>query len=246
MTYIYRLRTGEVGRTFAQVNFTIFVNFPSAASPSPPPPKPAPHWRTRPNGSPQVATGDCVPTLTFVAEQLAAEPERSDVVHDLLAHLAEQMITLNQQKGDEMRGFLAWLERETGAKIDDLTGKSQLQNYLGDYQKGEAPLAFDGDSWRSCEEQPQAGCRSGQARVPGAAQGGVRRQPGRAAAPQGAAGRHRPADRPGGVSVVRTHRGRNRSGRRPEWRSEPDYSVLQASVCKTISELPNFTMEQNP
>ena len=91
-----------------------------------------------------VAAGDFGPALAFVAAQLAAQPERSDVVHDLLAHLAEQMISLNKQRGDEMRGFLAWLEREAGAKIDDLTGKSQLRNYPGDYQKGEAPLTFDG------------------------------------------------------------------------------------------------------
>jgi hypothetical protein len=90
-----------------------------------------------------VATGDFAPTLAFVVEQLAAQPERSDVVHDLLASLAEQMIALNKRKGGEMRDFPAWLERETGAKIDDLTGKSQLRNYLGDHQKGEAPLAFD-------------------------------------------------------------------------------------------------------
>jgi uncharacterized protein with gpF-like domain len=41
-----------------------------------------------------------------------------------------------------MRGFLAWLERHIGAKLDDLTGKTDLQGYLGDYQKGAAPLAF--------------------------------------------------------------------------------------------------------
>ena len=90
-----------------------------------------------------VTTGDFTAVLAFVAEQLAAEPERSDVIHDLLAGLAEQMIAMNKQKGDEMRGFLAWLERETGGKIEDLTGKSQLRDYLGDYQKGAPPLPFD-------------------------------------------------------------------------------------------------------
>jgi hypothetical protein len=90
-----------------------------------------------------VTTGDFTAILAFVVAQLAAQPERSDVVHDLLAGLAEQMIAMNKQKGDEMRGFLAWLEREAGAKIEDLTGRSQLRNYPGDYQKGETPLAFD-------------------------------------------------------------------------------------------------------
>ena len=104
-----------------------------------------------------VTTGDFTAVLAFVAAQLAAQPERSDVIHDLLAGLAEQMIAMNKQKGDEMRGFLAWLERETGTRIEDLTGRSQLRNYPGDYQKGETPLAFDDPStssgqasWRSC------------------------------------------------------------------------------------------------
>jgi hypothetical protein len=90
-----------------------------------------------------VTTGDFTAVLAFVAAQLAAQPERSDVIHDLLADLAEQMIAMNKQKGDKMRGFLTWLERETGARIEDLTGKSQLRDYLGDYQKDEAPLPFD-------------------------------------------------------------------------------------------------------
>lgn len=70
-------------------------------------------------------------------------PERADVVHDLLAWLAEQMIAMNKSRQDEMKGFLAHLSREVRADLDDLTGKTTLQNYLGDYQKGEpeAPLA---------------------------------------------------------------------------------------------------------
>ncbi|MCB9140939.1 MAG: Eco57I restriction-modification methylase domain-containing protein [Anaerolineales bacterium] len=36
--------------------------------------------------------------LGFVEHQLAQEPERADVVHDLLAFLAEQMIALNKQR----------------------------------------------------------------------------------------------------------------------------------------------------
>lgn len=43
----------------------------------------------------------------------------------------------------EMQGFLAWLEREIGAPVDGLTGKSSITNYLGDYLKGEQALPFD-------------------------------------------------------------------------------------------------------
>ena len=69
--------------------------------------------------------------------------EQSDVVHDLLAHLAEQMIEMNKQKQAEVKGFLSWLEREIGASIDDLTNKTKLLSYLGDYQKGETHLTLD-------------------------------------------------------------------------------------------------------
>jgi len=68
--------------------------------------------------------------------------EQPDVVHDLLAHLAEQMIEMNKQKQAEVKGFLEWLEREIGVPIDNLTRKTYLRNYLGDYQKGEHHLTL--------------------------------------------------------------------------------------------------------
>jgi len=80
-----------------------------------------------------------------------ASCEQSDVVHDILAFLAEQMIELNRQKQEKMRAFLKWLEAELEVQVDKkghtgieaLTGKTKLKNYLGDYQKGEEALPFD-------------------------------------------------------------------------------------------------------
>lgn len=77
--------------------------------------------------------------------------EQSDVVHDILAFLAEQMIEMNKEKQREVKGFLEWLEsqldiradRKGNIGIEALTGKTQIKNYLGDYQKGEEPLPFD-------------------------------------------------------------------------------------------------------
>ncbi|MBI1741886.1 hypothetical protein HYR54_02340 [Candidatus Acetothermia bacterium] len=74
--------------------------------------------------------------------------ERSDVVHDFLAFLAEQMIELNKQKQAEVKKFLSWLEAELQIQPDNkgnrglnaLTNKTKIQNFLGDYQKGEAIL----------------------------------------------------------------------------------------------------------
>lgn len=108
--------------------------------------------------------GNPQPLLTQVIHHLYQEPEEADVVHDLLAYLAQQMIQLNQQKQQEMQGFLTWLERFIGCSAESLSNKSNLKNYLGDYHKkatpqppqtqipvsaqapnlGEAHLTFDG------------------------------------------------------------------------------------------------------
>ena len=77
--------------------------------------------------------------------------EQSDVVHDLLAFIAERMITLNKERQEKMKAFLKWLEAELeitpdakGRKgIEALTGKTKLKDFLGDYQKGEEALSFD-------------------------------------------------------------------------------------------------------
>ncbi len=106
--------------------------------------------------------------------RLSAQPEQSDVVHDLLAHLAGQMIEMNKEKQAEVKGFLAWLEREIGAPIDNLTRKTHLRNYLGDYQKGESHRALEGvldilrRNRRRLKVDPY---RTG---LPGATGGGVR------------------------------------------------------------------------
>jgi len=55
--------------------------------------------------------------------------EQSDVVHDILAFLAEKMIEYNKEKNKEVKGFLKWLEREAGAKVEDLTGKTKIKKY---------------------------------------------------------------------------------------------------------------------
>lgn len=85
--------------------------------------------------------------------------EQSDVVHDFLAFLAEQMIEMNKEKQKEIKGFLNWLESQLkiqpdkcgNSGIDALVGKTQLKNYLGDYQKGESHLCFE-DFWEILEK----------------------------------------------------------------------------------------------
>ncbi|MCL1494973.1 MAG: Eco57I restriction-modification methylase domain-containing protein [Pseudanabaena sp. Salubria-1] len=83
------------------------------------------------------------PLLNQVNHHINQEIEEADVIHDLLAYLAEQMIELNKQKQTEIKSFLKWLERFIGCEIDTLTNKSKIQNYLGDYYKDTPHLSFD-------------------------------------------------------------------------------------------------------
>jgi hypothetical protein len=87
--------------------------------------------------------GDYTVVLEFVEYCLNQQPEQSDVVHDLLSYLAKQLIEMNQQKQAESKRFLVWLESETGTSLEEISGKSTLQNFLGDYQKGEVHLSQD-------------------------------------------------------------------------------------------------------
>jgi len=60
---------------------------------------------------------------------LDMEREHSDVVHDLLAFLAERIIELNKEKQAESKGFLSWLENYIGAKVEDLARKTKIKTY---------------------------------------------------------------------------------------------------------------------
>jgi len=98
-----------------------------------------------------VTKGDQQCVLGFVEHHLGLQPEQSDVVHDLLAMLAEEMLRLNREKRAAMKDFLGWLEqtlklrpdKEGHVGLETLTGKSRLLDYAGDYQKDEPEMSFD-------------------------------------------------------------------------------------------------------
>ena len=84
--------------------------------------------------------------------------KQADVVHDILAFLAEQMIEMNKEKQSEIKGFIGWLESQLKIQpdkedkgIDTLTGKKQIKNYLGDYQKEKEYLPFE-EFWKILEK----------------------------------------------------------------------------------------------
>src|SRR5579859_5298626 len=98
-----------------------------------------------------LADGAADGVLDFVAARLAAPPDEADVVHDLLAHLAEVMIRLNRDKRTAQTVFLDGLvatlrvqpDKEGHTGLDALTGKTALADYPGDYQKAAPPLTED-------------------------------------------------------------------------------------------------------
>lgn len=46
------------------------------------------------------------------------------------------------KKKAEMKRVIGWLEGLLKVSVEDLTGKSRLKNYLGNYQKSEPELTF--------------------------------------------------------------------------------------------------------
>jgi hypothetical protein len=63
------------------------------------------------------------PVLSFVEERLSANPEQADVIHDLLAHLAERMIAMHEQKQERVEAF--WLDLEGVTDADTFEALSE-------------------------------------------------------------------------------------------------------------------------
>lgn len=97
----------------------------------------------RSGGFPSYSAFLGAPIGRWLNDRLAADPEQSDVVHDLLARLAQEMIRMSRERREEIEDFLAWLEREIGARLEDLGGHTRLRAYPGDERRGEPPLTLE-------------------------------------------------------------------------------------------------------
>jgi len=65
----------------------------------------------------------------WVSARLEAEPEQSDVIHNLLAHLAEQMIEMKKEKQAEAKTFVNWLTDHTDLPINEWHLKTYVREY---------------------------------------------------------------------------------------------------------------------
>ncbi len=83
--------------------------------------------------------------------EMSRASESNVSIHDLLALLARRVTELQWILHQEVTQFLTALQtllhikpgKDGATGIDSLTGKTILQNYLGDYQKGERALTWD-------------------------------------------------------------------------------------------------------
>jgi len=127
-SFIYQCMTHERGRQLAQVKIVFLRQLPIRCVDFTTPD----HLRARLVGDfkafyEQDAGADRM--LAFVADQLSADAARTDVVHDILAFLAGEMIDLNKSKQEEVKGFLTWLEGYIGCAIEELTNKTKVKEY---------------------------------------------------------------------------------------------------------------------
>jgi len=68
------------------------------------------------------AAPDSQKILEFIGVRLSAAPEESDVVHDLLAYLAEQMIDMNKKKNTEIKIVEESISGGKDAKETEIAG----------------------------------------------------------------------------------------------------------------------------
>jgi len=76
-----------------------------------------------------IENGNITPLCDFINENLSTKRKASDVVHDLLAFLAEQMVEMNKTKNIEIKTFLNFVENEIGISVDTLSNKTVIQEY---------------------------------------------------------------------------------------------------------------------
>jgi hypothetical protein len=129
--FIYQQIVPEVGKAFAQVKTVNLKKLPirRISFTTPPDRCAALVEQAKALYSEFLGAPDSQKILEFIGARLSAAPEESDVVHDMLADLAERMIEMNKEKNVEIKGFLQWFEGEIGAPVEELTNKTAIKEY---------------------------------------------------------------------------------------------------------------------
>ena len=127
--YYYNKTSMKKGRTFPQVEIDTLEQFPirSIAFTTLPPDRKRLAAQARERYESCLAKNDAAAILNFVEKQLAEK--RGDVVHDLLAFLAERMMELSKEKQTAAKQFLTDLRDFHRIESRSLTPKTKLDKF---------------------------------------------------------------------------------------------------------------------
>ncbi|GHO65549.1 hypothetical protein KSC_044410 [Ktedonobacter sp. SOSP1-52] len=154
-TFYHQTQVGEAGRVFAEVKLVDLEKLPIRRIQfvTPKEERNAALKQVKQLFERFLRDADSTLILTFVDQCLQCEPEASDIVHDLLAYLAQVMLSFNKEKYAIQREFLDYLtsilriqpqpDKNGKVGIDAMKYKAELLNYSGDYQKNEPHLTFE-------------------------------------------------------------------------------------------------------
>jgi hypothetical protein len=129
--YYYRKNTMKEGRTLPQVEIDSLEQFPIRNTSD----RTQPTLKSEKNPATTLAARwfkgrvDSTGITTFVHEMLSQEPRRCDLVYDLLAVLAEELLLRRRKMDDEIKGFHAWLAKHIGSELEELEDKTTLLGY---------------------------------------------------------------------------------------------------------------------
>lgn len=136
INFIYQQLVPEVGKVFAQVKTVNLKSLPirriSYATPAP---ERAPMVSELQQLYDAGKFDEILPRVEAclpkdVEGSFIPEIEKSDIIHDHLVFLAEQMIEMNKAKQTEIKGFLHWLEGYIGTKVETLSNKTKILAYF--------------------------------------------------------------------------------------------------------------------
>jgi hypothetical protein len=88
--------------------------------------------------------------LAFKEGATGAE-EKSDVVHDFLAFLAQQMLDMNAEKQRLAIEFLDWLDGETAGKLDDFRPKKYKNFWEYDFDEFYKWFRKNGEDFKAAD-----------------------------------------------------------------------------------------------
>ena len=129
ITYYHRKVVPEADRVFAEVKIVDLeqIPFPHFEFATPASQRAAHLEKAKPLYKKSLADGCPQDALHFVEAQLRAG--RADVIHDLLAFLAERMITMNRERCTSSKQFLTDLKDFHGIDVHSMSPKTKVDEF---------------------------------------------------------------------------------------------------------------------